>query len=167
MAYVQSFAPIVNEKTRVLVLGSMPGVTSLKKSEYYGHPQNKFWPIMQEMFGIPVEMPYDERVAALLNRGVGLWDVIGECYRPGSMDSDIREVEVNPLVDLVNQNSSISWILLNGKKALEQFRKNVASDLPSSIQFQDLPSTSPAHARMSFEEKTRVWTEVLSKVGLK
>ena len=95
MSQVKSFNPVVDEDSRVLILGSMPGVQSLKKQQYYAHQQNHFWRIMFGMFEKPVETQYDRRIAFLKSKGIGLWDTLESCHRPGSSDSDITNEKPN------------------------------------------------------------------------
>lgn len=95
-----SFPPVVDAGTRVLILGSMPGARSLAEHEYYAHPRNLFWPLMDDLFGIERTWPYERRLAALLARGLGLWDVLRHCEREGSLDASIvTETEVPAAVD--------------------------------------------------------------------
>src|SRR3954465_13351815 len=97
---VGSFGPIAAADARVLILGTVPSIVSLAKQQYYGHPQNSFWPIMGKLFGANRELPYEERKQALYAKGVAVWDVLRECYREGSLDSDI-EVESEEPNDFV------------------------------------------------------------------
>lgn len=148
---------------RVLVLGSMPGGASLQAGAYYAHPRNRFWPLMQRLCGVPVESPYEARVAALNRAGVGLWDVIGQCRRAGSLDAAIeRGSEVaNPIVALLLERSDVAAVALNGGKAASAFRRHVQPRLPvdrlRSLSLLPLPSTSPAHAAMDLEGLVRAW----------
>src|SRR5690606_32686823 len=90
-ARLQGLPPVLDAHTRVLVLGSFPGVASLRAQQYYGHPQNHFWKILGVLWALPLmAMPYPERVAVLLERGLGVWDVYRACEREGSLDVDIR-----------------------------------------------------------------------------
>src|SRR5689334_12191637 len=91
MTRVESFPPIVADNSKVLILGSMPGVASIKVRQYYAHPRNAFWPIMGALFGVDPLLPYPERIARVRAAGVALWDSLQACVRPGSLDSAITE----------------------------------------------------------------------------
>ncbi|HEV8574695.1 MAG TPA: DNA-deoxyinosine glycosylase, partial [Dehalococcoidia bacterium] len=95
--------PLIDERSRVLVLGSFPSKLSLQKREYYGNPQNHFWPIMGALFGFDARAPYAERTAALLARRVAVWDVVAECQREGSGDDAITEATPNSLSGLLRE----------------------------------------------------------------
>src|SRR5690606_21140289 len=142
--------PSVGAECRVLVLGSMPGDASLQAAHYYAHPRNRFWPLMASLCGFAADLPYDLRMQALHEPRVGLWDVIGQCERRGSLDASIvRGSEVaNPVADLLVAHRSIVAIALNGGKAAEAFRRHIASGLPQAYRpaVFALPSTSPANA---------------------
>ncbi len=166
--YVESFAPCVGQDCRILILGSMPGARSLAAGQYYAHPQNLFWPIMHAVFGVEASQPFALRVAQLQSCGVGLWDVLQGCERRGSLDSAITvQTEVpNAIVALLAQRPTITTIALNGAKAAQAFRRHIAKQLPSerlnALELHALPSTSPAHASMSREEKIRRWSVLAS-----
>lgn len=162
--YVQSFAPRLGRRCRVLILGSMPGARSLAADQYYAHPQNQFWPTMQAVFGVDARLPYEQRIAGLLARGVGLWDMLRGCERRGSLDSAIAagsEVP-NAIAELLAQRHDIAVLAFNGAKAAQAFRRHVAAQVAPSrlaaLSLHALPSTSPAHASMSREEKLRRWS---------
>lgn len=163
-AYVQSFAPSLGVHCHTLILGSMPGVRSLAAVQYYAHPQNLFWPLMQELYAVPRELPYAQRLARLHEAGVGLWDVLQGCERRGSLDSAITRVsEVpNAIAELLFQWPQIRAIGLNGAKAAQAFRRHVAAQIPaarkSTLSLLELPSTSPAHASMSRADKLVAWS---------
>lgn len=156
---VRSFAPIVDARARVLVLGSMPGVASLDAERYYAHPRNLFWPIMDALFGFDAASPYAERLAHLAEAGIALWDVAGECVRPGSLDARIAAGSVvpNDIAGLLARYPGIQRICFNGATAESLFRRHVLPTLDAMPQLVRLPSTSPAHAAMGFDAKLSAW----------
>ena len=160
---VASFPPQVGIDCRLLVLGTAPSVRSLAQRQSYAHPQNLFWPLMGEMFDAGPELPYAERIARLQRRGIGIWDVLKYCERPGSLDSSIvRSSEVaNDIPGLLTAQPSIVCVALNGGRALTSFRRLVLPRLDAGllqrVALLDLPSTSPANASMSRAEKRRRW----------
>lgn len=155
--------PVVAPDCRVLVLGSMPGAASLQAARYYAHPRNRFWPVMAALAGVPPEASYEERLAALQRAGIGLWDVIGECRRAGSLDSAIvrgseRPNAIAPLVDTLDRLQAIAF---NGATAAALFRRRVAPQLGDSsrtLACVALPSTSPAHAAMGLPALREAWS---------
>lgn len=166
MNRVQSFAPVVPRRPRVLILGSMPGVKSLEKKQYYAHPHNVFWRIMEELFQIDSKANYQKRISGLKRARLALWDVFHFCQRRGSADTAIRkDSEVaNNVAHLLRKHTGVRLVLLNGRKAGEGFRRHLAPQLKGikrPLKIVVLPSTSPAHARMSFEEKCRHWRAAL------
>lgn len=161
MSRVQSFPPIVSQKSRVLILGSMPGVVSLKAGEYYAHPRNAFWQIMGELFGAGHSLPYNERVALLQSAGVALWDSLQACVRPGSLDASITKEVANDFSTFFLDHPSISHVFFNGRKAETAFRRHVLPALTEDRHiFDRLPSTSPAHAALKLEAKVKAWSVV-------
>lgn len=163
---IRSFAPIVDAGSRVLVLGSMPGVASLDAERYYAHPRNLFWPIVGALFAFDPALPYGERLARLGASGVALWDVAGECVRPGSLDTRIEAGSVvpNDIAGLLARNPGITRIRFNGAAAEALFRRHVLPTLDPVPDLRRLPSTSPAHASMGFEAKLAAWREGLTGV---
>lgn len=164
---VHGFAPIANQDTRVLVLGSIPGLKSLDHQQYYAHPQNAFWWIMQSAFNLAEGMSYEQRCAALLQNHVGLWDVLASCNRHGSLDSAIeRQSEVvNDFERFFSTLPSLKAILFNGQKAQQSFFKHYDSKSLSqeSLKWHTMPSTSPANARLTKQTKLEQWRLVLDK----
>ena len=163
---IQSFAPIDTENSKILILGSMPGVASLRAGQYYAHPQNRFWAIMGRLLGFdPVKMPYDQRVDSLNRAGIALWDVLQSCERAGSLDSSIRRETqvVNDFPGFLAAHSKICRIYFNGAHAEQTFRRYVRPLLPdeTSLALIRLPSTSPAHASLSFDDKLAVWRQIV------
>jgi hypoxanthine-DNA glycosylase len=156
-------APVVDAQTRLVVLGSFPGVASLKAQQYYGHPQNQFWKIMGLLWGLPLpQMPYAERLGAMLAHRVGLWDVYGACEREGSLDSAIRQGELNDFAWLQAQCPQLQAIAHNGGESFKHARHTERLGLPVF----KLPSTSPANASWSFERKLAAWKEVFEAQGI-
>lgn len=165
MSQVQSFAPIIGRQPRVVILGSMPGVASLEALQYYAHPRNAFWPILGELFGIDPTAEYEARIRELEKLPVILWDTLQACHRPGSLDSDIDadSARANDFPGLLRRFPEIRAILFNGATSEKYFRQLVVPQLPDplSIQLLKMPSTSPAHAGMRFEEKLAAWRRLL------
>lgn len=158
-------APIIGTRPRLLLLGSMPGAASLLEQRYYAHPRNLFWPFMQQLFGIPVELGYQQRCQLLTEQGVAIWDVIAHCERAGSLDSAIKKSTVicNAIPHLLEAQPQILKICFNGAKAAEEFKRHL---LPmvihrTDIEYIQLPSSSPAHASQSKEQKLECWAKAL------
>ncbi len=142
-------------RTRLLVLGSLPGEVSLARGQYYAHPQNQFWRLMAEVTGRPLPaMAYEARLAALLEAGVGLWDVIATAERAGSLDGAIRAHQPNALGALAAGLPRLQAIAFNGGKAAAIGRKALAGLEDWALV--DLPSSSPAYTR-PFAEKLAAW----------
>ena len=163
MSLVSGFPPVAAADARVLVLGSMPGQASLDAQEYYAHRQNAFWRIMGELFGAGPELPYAQRLERLTAVGIALWDVIGACQRPGSLDADIvaASVQANDFAAFFAVHRSIERVFLNGGAAEHAFRRHVLPGLPAgSLALQRLPSTSPAHASLSYADKLAAWSAI-------
>jgi TDG/mug DNA glycosylase family protein len=158
--------PVISSTTALLVLGSFPGAASLAAQQYYGHPQNHFWKILQAIWPdkpMPVgEGSYQKRSEWLLERGLGLWDVYGACEREGSLDSAIREAEVNDFTALKRRLPRLRAVAHNGGESFRHARHTAALGVP----VHRLPSTSPANASWSFERKLAAWREVVARHGL-
>jgi len=145
---------------RVLILGSMPSRKSLAEQQYYAHPRNAFWPIMNELFGGGPTWPYEQRLHRLRESGIALWDVAHQCVRSGSLDSNIRDVVPNDFICFFSSYTNIQHIFFNGRKAEETYRRLVIPNLSATHQGLPqtcLPSTSPAHAARSFAQKLTAW----------
>jgi len=148
------FAPVVDAATRVLILGSLPGEASLAARQYYGHPRNAFWRLMEGVLDTAlVALAYEDRLAALLARRVGLWDVIAEAERPGSLDAAIRDPAANDLLALIDALPALRLVAFNGGTAAKLGGRLIGDRLPTLA----LPSSSPAHAAKSFEQKATAW----------
>lgn len=163
-----SFAPAAAPDSRVLVLGSMPGRVSLQAGEYYAHPRNLFWRLMEALLGVSRSAPYRERVAELLARRVALWDVLRSCTRAGSLDSAIVPASMvpNDFASFFEAHPSIHTVCFNGAQAAASFRRHVLPDLSdaATIALHRLPSTSPANASISLERKLEAW-EVVARAA--
>ncbi len=185
---VQSFDALCDSRTHTLVLGTMPGVASINAVEYYAHKRNAFWPIMLGIlnkkpasYEFAQQIDYPERVTQLLSGGIGLWDVLAECERHGSLDSAIKpdSVKINDFVALFKQLPKIKTVAFNGKAAHKLFDRHAlpmlldgstndstngsihASINVQSIQWVSLPSTSPAMASLSLQQKHDIWRNSL------
>ena len=153
------FDPVVDERTRVRVLGSLPGERSLAMAQYYGHPQNKFWELVGAVIGADLRtIPYEERLRTLLAHGIGLWDVIAEAERPGSLDAAIRNETHNALTELVVQLPKLRAIGFNGGTSAKHGRRQLAQH-GDRIALIDLPSSSPAYT-LAFQQKQIAWSQL-------
>ena len=162
-AVLEGLAPVVDARTRVVVLGSFPGVASLRAQQYYGHPRNHFWPILGELWGIDLaSATYAQRINAARARGLGLWDVYASCRREGSLDSAIEHAELNDLASLTRRAPALQAIAHNGGESARALRVTRALGLP----VYRLPSTSPANASWSFERKLAAWRAVFEQHGV-
>lgn len=157
-------APQAQPNARILILGSMPGAVSLAQQQYYAHPRNAFWPIMAQLLGFAVDLPYTDRIRALNAAGVALWDVIASCQRSGSLDSAIRHEQPNDFQRFFASQPQLQAIGFNGAKAWHSFKRQLLPQdiLPPGITLLTLPSTSPAHASISFQQKLTQWQNISS-----
>ncbi len=156
------FPPIAYPDAKILILGSMPGQKSLEENQYYAHPRNSFWPIMCKLLSADKDINYEQRKQLLHENKIALWDVLKSCFREGSLDSDIdhSSIEPNDFISFFNDHSKIKTIFFNGIKAEQLFNKNILKTLEQqhqNIKYYRLPSTSPAHAAMSTEQKLLKW----------
>jgi hypoxanthine-DNA glycosylase len=161
-----SLPPLVSNRTRVLILGSFPGVASLKAQQYYGHPQNHFWRILGAIWPLkPINTcvtSYQKRTEWLLTKGLGVWDVYAACERRGSLDTSIRNAVLNDFSGLMQTCPQLQAVAHNGGESFKHSKHTALLGLP----VYKLPSTSPANASWSFERKLAAWREVFDKHGL-
>lgn len=164
MPVVRSFPPVARPDARVLVLGSMPGAASLAAGRYYAHPRNAFWPIVAALGGAPANADYEQRTAALVARGLALWDVLQACEREGSLDAaiDLATAATNDFAAFFRAHPQIVAVACNGGTAHEVFRRRVLPTLPKPPVVLKLPSTSPAHAGVAFAQKLAAWRRALA-----
>ena len=153
------FPAVVDAHTRVLILGSLPGEASLAVAQYYGHPRNAFWRLMEGVLGASlVPLAYEDRLSTLRTRGVGLWDVIGEAERPGSLDAAIRDPAANDLAALIDTLPVLRGVAFNGGTAAKLGARLIGDRVPTLA----LPSSSPAHAARTFAEKAEAWNALVA-----
>lgn len=167
MTEVQSFEPVVGLHPRIIILGSMPGVASLQAVQYYAHPRNLFWPIMGNLFGFDHAVEYSQRVEQIRQLPVVLWDSLKSCYRPGSLDSRIASQTAipNDIPQLVSRYPGIRAIIFNGATSEKFFKQLILPEWSHpELALLRMPSTSPANAGMTFEQKLEAWSELLKYV---
>ena len=151
-----SFSPVVDDRVRVLVLGSLPGEVSLAQRQYYAHPYNQFWRLMSDVTGQALrDLTYDERLRALLACRIGLWDVVADAHRQGSLDSSIREHAGNDLVGLVDALPELAAIAFNGGTAAKIGLKSLGEHA-RRYRVLSLPSSSPAFT-LPYGDKLEAW----------
>ena len=162
----KSFPPVVDQNMRLLILGSLPGEASLAATQYYAHPRNAFWRLLETVLDTPlVELPYAERLTAVQRRGVGLWDVVAQAQRRGSLDAAILDPETNDLLALVQTLPALRAVAFNGGMAA-RLGVRLLAPVADRIETVTLPSSSPAHAARSFAQKAKAWSELKARVSL-
>jgi hypoxanthine-DNA glycosylase len=154
-----SFPPVADADARLLILGSLPGEVSLRRSQYYGHPQNQFWRLMAGVLGHALPEAYDARLAALRAAGVALWDVVRTARREGSLDARIRDHQPNPLRDFVTSLPQLRAVAFNGGTASAIGRRALGEQ--PGLALISLPSSSPAYT-FAFEAKAAAWRPLRS-----
>ena len=160
---LQGLPPVLGPHTRLIVLGSFPGQASLKAQQYYAHPRNQFWPLLAALWGVDLQaLSYEQRLALLLERGLGLWDVYASCLREGSLDSAIEAPEFNDWAELRRLAPDLRAVAHNGGESARAMRHTLAL----GCQVHRLPSTSRANASWSFERKLAAWREVFIQHGI-
>jgi len=161
------FPAISDCNARILILGSMPSITSLEQQQYYAHPRNAFWPIMCAVFDIDRNKTYQQRCELLIKNHLAVWDSIQACQRQGSLDQSIdsSSMTANDFTLFFQHHLDIEKILFNGTKAEQVFNRFVLPTLNeqlAALPMLRLPSTSPAHATMNFEQKYQLWSQALA-----
>ena len=152
-------APVVAADTRLIILGSFPGVASLAAQQYYAHPRNRFWELVGAVIGVDLRaQAYLERLASLRAHRVGVWDVIARAEREGSLDSAIRSHAPNPLVELLDTLPQLRAVAFNGGTSARIGRMQLQAGA-RSMALIDLPSSSPAYT-LAFEDKRRAWSRL-------
>jgi hypoxanthine-DNA glycosylase len=153
---ITSFPPFINSDTEILILGTMPGIASLEKQEYYAHPRNHFWKIIYTLFdSMPVSGVFNEKIKFLQLNKIGLWDVLENCERRGSLDVHIKNQTENDFKSLFQEFSGINKIVFNGKESYRFFANKFGQI--EGITYYVMPSTSPANT-IAFENKLKSWS---------
>ena len=158
MSRIHSFPPITSPDMRVLILGSMPGEKSLQMQQYYAHPRNQFWPLLAAVLGEALHtLPYEERLRRLQAHAIGLWDAIAACHRSGSLDAAIRHARPNDFAPLKERCPRLFRVCFNGKTSGRLAPRFAEAGFDTLV----LPSSSPAHQQLSFEQKLALWQGIV------
>jgi double-stranded uracil-DNA glycosylase len=170
MTVITSFAPIAAADAKVLILGSMPGVESLARQQYYAHPRNAFWFIIERLTRQSQALDYPQRAALLREHGIALWDVLRACRRRGSLDSAIEHdsVVANDFAEFLHEHRAITDVFFNGATAEQAWKRHVLKQIGphyAYLNYRRLPSTSPAMASLKPEQKLEQWSVILDRVG--
>ncbi len=161
--WLEGLPPVIDRGTKLVVLGSFPGLASLRAGQYYAHPRNQFWPILSALWGRDLQATnYRGRLAEARRHGLGLWDVYARCRREGSLDSAIEEAELNDLAGLAMRAPRLRAVAHNGGESARVMRITRQLGVPVLR----LPSTSPANASWSFERKLAAWRAAFIECGL-
>ena len=163
MSDIQSFAPIAKSNAQRVILGSIPGIASLTASEYYAHPRNLFWRIIADLLNKPPLIDYPSKIQTLYSAQIALWDVMQSCHRLGSLDAAINKdsIVANDFNNFFKTHPHIQQVFFNGTAAEQAFRRLVLPSLTTqTLILQKLPSTSPAHAAMSYSQKLACWRQI-------
>ena len=162
-----SFEPIADWNAKILILGSMPGQESLAAGQYYANRRNAFWKIMAELLGFDPDSSYETRLHELKPARIALWDVLHSCTRVGSLDAriDADSITVNDFSGFFGTYDKIRAVFFNGAKAESAYRQYVLPTVSAvPLSYMRLPSTSPAHASLSYEQKLQAWRTALNAV---
>ncbi len=158
MIRLRSFPPIADRRSRVLILGSMPGPEALRRRQYYGFPGNQFWRLAADLLETPVPESYSAKVRMLRRGGIALWDTIQSCTRPGALDSRIRGARPNDIPGLLKRFPKIRSVFVNGRTAEAMLDRHHAGRIEVPAAY--LPSSSPANAGISYAGKLRRWSKI-------
>ncbi len=157
---LKGFAPVLDGRVECLILGSFPSEASLAAGQYYAHPRNQFWRLLGRLLDEPLaDLPYEERLKRVLRHRIGIWDVLDACEREGSLDSNIRRHRPNDFGRLKSLVPGLRRVVFNGTTAGRFAREFAAAGFETRI----APSTSPAHAARSFEQKLALWCAALNR----
>lgn len=160
-ALLRSFQPLADARSRVLVLGTMPGPEALRRQQYYGFPGNHFWRIMRDLLADGRELSYDEKIALVRRHRIALWDVLESCERIGALDSAIKTMTPNPVPELLARHPGIHTVFCNGALSAKLFARFFAARV--CVPMIRLPSTSPANAAIPYAKKRALWRVVIDR----
>lgn len=154
---VHPFGPLYNEESKILILGSLPSVKSREKQFFYGHPQNRFWPMLAKILGEPLPQTIEEKKSIVLKHHIAMWDTIYSCDIKGSSDASIKNVVPTDLKTVI-RNSQIKAVFCNGKTSGKYYKKYQEKELelPAKV----MPSTSPANAAWTMDKLIEEWKEI-------
>lgn len=158
---LRSFRPIADRRSRVLILGTMPGPTALRRRQYYGFDGNHFWGIVAEVLGREKPTSYRDKVRMLREGGIALWDTLASCVRATALDSHIRHPKPNDVPGLLKRFPGIRAVFVNGRAA-----ESYARRFFGAVAVKRLPSTSPANASISYAKKRALWRAALTTAFL-
>jgi hypoxanthine-DNA glycosylase len=160
---LEGLLPVIARHTRLIVLGSFPGVASLRAGQYYAHPRNHFWPLLAAIWNVDfLSLSYAQRLEHIRERGLGLWDVYASCRREGSLDTAIEQARLNDLAGLKRRAPQLQAVAHNGGESARATKHTLALGVAVLI----LPSTSPANASWSFDRKLSAWRATFVQHGL-
>ncbi|WP_228375556.1 MULTISPECIES: DNA-deoxyinosine glycosylase [Methylomonas] len=169
MKQIASFPAEALPDAKILILGSIPGKASLSAHQYYAHPRNHFWPIMSELLAIDPTSPYSAKILSLKLAGIALWDVVKSCHRHNSsldIDIDRNSIVANDFAGFFLSHPNITHLFFNGLTAEKTFEKYVKPDIfAGKLIYRRLPSTSPAHAAMTFQQKLESWRILMQSLA--
>jgi double-stranded uracil-DNA glycosylase len=160
---ISCLPPLASVTAKLLILGSFPGTESLRKQEYYGHPRNAFWSIMDKLLNLGNNLSYPEKVKALTLHRIAVWDVFLSCRRRGSLDSSIEDATVNDFASFFQIYQNIEWVVFNGARAEMEYRRHVLQTvipIRRELTYFKMPSTSPAMAILTSQEKMARWAKI-------
>jgi len=161
---LNGLAPVLDQHTRIVLLGSFPGEASLAAQQYYAHPRNQFWPLLSAVLDDDLmALPYLQRLTQLQRHGIGLWDVIAGCEREGSLDSAIRNARANDFDTLKRRCPLLHRICFNGKTSGKYAPQFIEAGFETLV----LPSSSPANAQLSFQQKLELWRQIIADLPIK
>lgn len=167
---VKSFPPVINSHSRIVILGSMPGVASLQAYQYYGNPRNYMWSILYALFdeGREPDSVYENKLLFALSHGIALWDVIAACERKGSLDSNIKQVIPNDIAGLLRLYPNVETLVCNGTKSFSELNKHFGSapEITQRVVLR-MPSTSPIPTKhyRGLEDRLKAWQAVKKSIN--